>query len=142
MHKVVKLVASAAVSVTLAGCAAFDSGDSASAPVVTPAPKTEPAPPVTPPQPPARPPQPSTTSAWQPLLDKARQAAARGDYEQALAQLERAQRIDPAAGAIYLEQARVHQSRGDRAQATSTAERGLLYCNGAAQCDALRAFIR
>ena len=137
-----KFIGSVAVSLTLAGCSAFDTTESPSAPTTKPAPQTTPAPPVTPPQPPTRPPQPSTSSAWQPLLQKAETAAARGDYEQALALLERAQRIDPGAGAIYLEQAKVHQARGDRAQASSTAERGLLYCGNPAQCDALRAFVR
>ena len=135
-----KLLVSLALSATLAGCTAFTT-DSTSAPVVT-APTTSPAPPVTQPQPPRQPPQPSTSGAWQPLLKKAQQSAARGDYEQALALLERAQRIEPAAGAIYLEQAQVHQSRGDMAQARSTAERGLLYCDSAEQCDALRGLSR
>lgn len=97
-------------------------------------------PPVTSPQPPSRPPQPSTTSAWQPLVDKAAQASARGDYEQALALLERAQRIDPDSGAIYLQLAKTHKARGDTAQAQATAERGLLYCDAAAECNALRAY--
>lgn len=41
-----------------------------------------------------------------------------------------------------LQQAAVHLARGDGAQARSTAERGLLYCNSQAQCDALRGFVR
>ena len=126
-----KLMVSLALSATLAGCAAFTK-DSTSAPVGT-APTTSPAPPVTQPQPPRQPPQPSTSGAWQPLLKKA---------QQSLVLLERAQRIEPAAGAIYLEQAQVHRARGDMAQARSTAERGLLYCNSAEQCDALRGFSR
>jgi tetratricopeptide (TPR) repeat protein len=40
-------------------------------------------------------PEPDTSSAYKGLLNKANSAAARGDYEQALALLERAQRIDP-----------------------------------------------
>ena len=103
-------------------------------PVVAPAPV--PQPPVT------RPPDSPSTKAWQPLVDKARQATARGDYEQALAVLERAQRIDPDSAEIYLEMARTHQARGDSAQARVIAERGMLYCSGRSQCDALRAFIR
>ena len=103
-------------------------------PVAAPAPA--PVPPVT------RPPDSPSTKAWQPLVDKARQATARGDYEQALASLERAQRIDPDSAAIYLELARTHQARGDSAQARATAERGMLYCTGRSQCDALRAFIQ
>ena len=137
-----KLIGSVVIGLTMVGCSAVSTTDSPSAPVVKQAPKTKPAPPVTPPQPPGRPPEPSTSSAWQPLVDKAAAAAARGDFEQALALLERAQRIDPGAGAIYLELAKVHQAKGDRAQARTTAERGLLYCSSLAQCDALRALVR
>lgn len=136
-----RVLVSLAFGATLVGCSAFDTTERAPAPVVK-APTTSPAPPPTPPRPPAHPPQPSTSNAWQPLLTKAEQAAARGDYEQALALLERAQRIEPAAGAIYLQQARVHQARGDTSQARSTAERGLLYCDSSQQCDALRAISR
>jgi tetratricopeptide (TPR) repeat protein len=75
-------------------------------------------------------------------VQQAQQARARGDYEQALALLERAQRIDPESGEIYLELARTHQAKGDRAQARATAERGMLYCRGSAQCDALRSLTR
>jgi tetratricopeptide (TPR) repeat protein len=75
-------------------------------------------------------------------VHKAQQAAARGDYEQALALLERAQRIDPESGEIYLQLAKTHQARGDDAQAMATAERGMLFCAGAAQCNALRAYAR
>lgn len=94
-----------------------------------------------PPQPP-RPPQPPTTTAWKPLVEKAQQARARGDYEQALALLERAQRIDPESVEIYLQLAQTHRARGNVNQARATAERGLLFCGGKAQCDALRAFTR
>jgi len=125
------------LTLLLAGCSAFLGTPPEPAPPPAPA-----APPVTTPQPPARPPQPSTTSAWQPLVQKAEQARARGDYEQALALLERAQRIDPESGEIYLQLARTHMARGDDAQASATAERGLLFCSNTAQCAALRAFIR
>ena len=54
--------------------------------------------------------------------------------------LERAQRIDPGSADIYLALAETHQARGDLSQARATAERGLLYCNGASQCGALRAY--
>ncbi|HEY6130774.1 MAG TPA: tetratricopeptide repeat protein, partial [Halioglobus sp.] len=74
---------------------------------------------------PPRPATPSASAAWQPLLAKAQQATARGDYEQALALLERAQRIDPDSAAVYLDMARTHQAKGDVAQARATAERGL-----------------
>jgi tetratricopeptide (TPR) repeat protein len=140
-HQVVRAAALAAV-LTLAGCSTFNAGSGPTSPPPPPAPTTTTPPPVTPPQPPARPPEPSTSSAWQPLVSKAKQAAGRGDYEQALALLERAQRIEPRAGAIYLELARVHRARGDAEQARSTAERGLLYCRGNTECDALRALLR
>ena len=126
------------LALVLAGCSTFSAPDTPSAPAVKQPPAPAPPPPATP-QPPARPPQPSTAGAWQPLVEKARQSAARGDYEQALALLERAQRIDPESGEIYLQLARTHRARGDIAQARATAERGMLYCSGSAQCDALRA---
>ena len=136
-----RVLISLAFGATLVGCSAMSTTDSKSAPVVK-APATSPAPPVTPPRPPSQPPEPSTSGAWQPLLKKAEQSAARGDYEQALALLERAQRIAPTAGVIYLQQAQVHRARGDMAQARSTAERGLLYCDSSQQCDALRSISR
>ena len=76
------------------------------------------------------------------LEDLIAEAARQGDYEQSLALLERAQRIDPDNAQIYLGMARTHRARGDSAQARATAERGLLYCEGKAECDALRAFTR
>lgn len=80
----------------------------------------------------------SASAAWQPLLAKAEVAADRGDYEQALALLERAQRIDPDSAEVYLGFAQTHQAKGDTAQARVTAERGLLYCSSHAVCNALR----
>jgi len=79
-------------------------------------------------------------AAYQPLLDKAQQARARGDYEESLALLQRAQRIDPDSAEIYLAMAQTHEARGDNSQAQAMAERGLLYCNGNRECDALRAY--
>ena len=95
-----------------------------------------------PPPPVPRPAPPTATAAWQPLLAKAEQATQRGDYEEALALLERAQRIEPNSGEVYLCMARTHYARGDSAQARATAERGLLYCSSDAMCDALRGFAR
>jgi Tfp pilus assembly protein PilF len=103
-------------------------------PVVTP--------PASVPKPAPRPSTPSVSAAVQPLLAKAAQATERGEYEQALALLERAQRIDPGSADVYLGMALTHQARGDTAQARATAERGLLYCATAAQCNALRAYTR
>lgn len=99
-------------------------------------------PPVMAPEPARLPPAPSSSAAYQPLLAKAEQATARGDYEQALALLERAQRIDPDNAEIYLGMAKTHHARGDRAQARATAERGLLYCSSNVECDALRGYTR
>ncbi|MEM8659379.1 MAG: hypothetical protein AAGF35_00715 [Pseudomonadota bacterium] len=122
--------------ICFSGCATLDpageDADTASAPA------TMPSAPVTAPLPPYRAPDPADSSAWQSLLNQAQQAASRGDYERALVLLERAQRIEPGAGAIYLEQARLQEIRGDIAQARSTAERGLLYCDSPELCDALR----
>ena len=89
-----------------------------------------------------RPASPSASAAWQPLLEKAKAASDRGDYEQAFAYLERAQRIDPDSAEVYLGMARTHQAKGDMARARATAERGLLYCSTGRLCDALRAFTR
>lgn len=130
------------LALALAGCAGLDTPDSPSSPAATAPSSSAASPAVTVPPAPARPPQPSTSSAWRPLLQKAEQASARGDYEQALALLERAQRIDPESGEIYLQMARTHGARGDAAQARATAERGMLYCNSSAQCSALRALVR
>lgn len=99
------------------------------------------------PQPPATPapakpaPAPSGAGgAGASLLGQAAAARQRGDYEQALAYLERAQRIEPHNADVYLDLARTHAAAGHREQARSIAERGLLYCSGRSQCDALRAF--
>ena len=143
MHeRVFARVAAVALVLAMAGCSSVGTRDTPAAPMVTPPPTTSPPAPVAPPPPPARPPQPSVSSAWLPLVQKAEQATARGDYEQALALLERAQRIDPESGEIYLQLARTHRARGDMAQARATAERGMLFCSSSAQCDALRAFTR
>ena len=78
------------------------------------------------------------SSAYQSLLSKAENAADRGDYAGALALLERAHRLDPDSAEIYLAMARVHCEKGDQQQCRAVAERGLLYCEGAEQCSALR----
>ena len=74
------------------------------------------------------------------LLASAQQALARGNSSQAIALLERAQRIDPGNGQLYLELAKAHLEAGNVAQARATAERGLLYCRQG-ECAALRALI-
>ena len=92
---------------------------------------------------PVEPPAPAPASAaYQPLIEKAAQARQRGDFEEALALLERAQRIDSDSAEIYLAMAETHSARGDAGQARAVAERGLLYCRSARQCDALRQYAR
>ena len=127
----------------IAGCSSTGTRDGGPPPVQSaPQPSAPVTQPPMAPQPPPRPTAPPSTSAWKPLVDKAAQARGRGDYEQALALLERAQRIDPESGQIYLQLAQTHKARGDAAQARATAERGLLYCNGNTECNALRALAR
>ena len=126
----------------VSGCSIFSAPGSEPAPVEKQPDYTPVTPPATSPQPAPRAAEPSASAAYQPLLDKAEQASDRGDYEQALALLERAQRIDPNSADIYLALAETHRARGDATQARATAERGLLYCASRTQCDALRAYAR
>lgn len=130
------------VLVVVAACTTYTPQETPPAPVEKPpAPAVMVPPAPRPPQPPVPlPAPPSATAAWQPLLAKAEQATQRGDYEEALALLERAQRIEPNSGEVYLCMARTHSARGDSAQARATAERGLLYCSSDAMCAALRGF--
>jgi hypothetical protein len=103
------------------------------------------APPPPAPVPDAPVPAPARTSAadpaWLGLLERARTARIDGDTASALALIERAQRIAPAAGVVYLELARTHLAAGDRRQAQASAARGLLYCSGS-ECEALEALAR
>ena len=123
-----------ALAAVLAACAGSPPRE-APAPVVTPpgesgrpTPAPEPAPP-------------PATDAVTGLLAQARDARESGETERALALLERAQRLDPARGALYLELARTHAAAGNTAQAKAFAERGLLYCHGS-ECSALARFTR
>lgn len=86
--------------------------------------------------------RPAPSLAHAGLLAQADAARSSGDYAASLAHLERAQRIDPDDAEIYLGLAQTHAAAGNPEQARATAERGLLYCNGDRQCDALRAFTR
>jgi Tfp pilus assembly protein PilF len=89
---------------------------------------------------PSSPQRPPVNSAAQNLMDKAGAELDTGDYEQALALLERALRIDPDSGEIYLALAKTYSIKGDTAMASAAAQRGMLYCSGKVQCDALRAY--
>jgi hypothetical protein len=71
------------------------------------------------------------------LLLEARRARADGALDRAQAALQRAQRIDPANAAVYLELAELYSQRGQHGESRSVAERGLLYCTGR-ECDTLR----
>ncbi|MEH6591084.1 MAG: tetratricopeptide repeat protein [Halioglobus sp.] len=127
----------------LGGCSIYSTPGDEPVPVESKPEYTTVTPPQTPAQSaPAPASSPQSTSAYQGLLGKAEQASAVGDYEQALALLERAQRIDPDSAEIYLSLAKTHQAKGDNTQASATAERGLLYCSDRTQCDALRSFVR
>ena len=141
MRSTVVLPALAVCIALLGGCSIYSAPGTKPAPVEK-APEPAVKPPATAPQT-----RPSTTTApasaaYQPLLDKAAQARSRGDYEESLALLQRAQRIDPDSAQIYLAMAATHQARGDISQARAVAERGLLYCNGTRECDALRSYTR
>lgn len=129
-----------ALVASLVSCSTYLQPDQDTGPVVEQPDTPAAVPSVTLPQP--RPVAPPASAAWGPLLTNAEQATARGDYEQALALLERAHRIDPDSAEVYLHMARTHRARGDTAQARASAERGILYCNGPAECDALRAYTR
>jgi tetratricopeptide (TPR) repeat protein len=135
----VRLAVAVWLALLLAGCSVYSlPGQQEPAP---PPPTTTPPPPPVPeqPAPPAR--DPNASNAYGGLVDKATAARSRGDYEQALALLERAQRIDPDSGEIYLELARTYAAKGDDASARATAERGLLYCRDD-ECAQLKAFTR
>ncbi len=79
--------------------------------------------------------------AWQSLVIRARDEAADGEYQQAIALLSRAQRIDGDAPEIYLELARVYGAMGDAGMSAASAERGLLYCSQASLCKELRRYL-
>ncbi|MFT5710642.1 MAG: Tfp pilus assembly protein PilF [Halioglobus sp.] len=82
----------------------------------------------------------AVNSAAQNLMDKAGAQLDSGNYEQALALLERALRIDSDSGEIYLALVKTYSLKGDTAMANAAAQRGMLYCSDKAQCDALRAY--
>lgn len=132
-----KPVAALLLLLVVAGCSTAPT--STPGPVVTdgkPIEKTAP-PPTTPV------PEPSVKTApgaaYAELLERAESARSRGEYQQALALLERAQRIEPGSARIYLDLAVTHKARGDLQQAKATAERGMLYCSAKNECEALRA---
>jgi len=87
-------------------------------------------------------PKPPITDAAKGLIGKAISAASRGDYEQAIALLERALRIGPDRPEVYLSLAQTYTAKGDYSMAKATAERGMLYCSEPRQCEALRQYTR
>jgi tetratricopeptide (TPR) repeat protein len=133
------------LTLVLTGCSIYTLPGSERAPVETrPVPgetvPDTPAPPPAAPLPPVT--DPGVTSAAAGLLDKARVASEQGDYEQALALLERAQRIDPNSAEVYLQLARVYAAQGHADKARDTASRGTLYCRDERECATLRALAR
>lgn len=140
-HALVRLTV-VTILVLQAACTTYTPPGGEAAPVEKPPVRSVEKPPPTDYETPPRAATHSASAAWQPLLAKAEQASEHGDYEQALALLERAQRIDPDSAQIYLRIAETHRARGDRAQARAAAERGLLYCSSTEVCDALRALAR
>ena len=132
-----------AMTLVAAGCSVYSTPGSQPPPIETPTGEpvgSAPPPPATSPAPPVE--ELGAVAAYAPLLARAEEASRRGDYEQALAFLERAQRIDPDSAEIYLAMARTHGRRGDKVRARATAERGLLYCRDPEQCAALRRYTR
>ena len=138
------------VTVILAACATSQPPPQRPAPV-EPAPQPDyneeqrapvPQAPVPAPVPERQPPAEAPVAAYGPLIDRAADARERGDYEQALSLLERAQRIDPQSARVYLELAATHHARGDLRQSRAVAERGLLYCRNGTVCAALKSFAR
>ncbi|GAB3320549.1 tetratricopeptide repeat protein [Haliea atlantica] len=133
--------------VFLHGCTLVPQGRDTPAPVETrdgrvPGTEVETRPAPRPSVPDEVPPEPAAARAYGPLLARAEAATGQGDYDQALSLLERAQRIDPDNARIYLELARTYAAQGRPERARNMAERGLLYCRGERECDALRAFLR
>ena len=146
VSNVLARVGTVCLVVGISACASYSPSEQAPAPT-QPAETVTPEPQVVAPAPgrsevPAAGTDQNVIAAYTPLIQKADTAAARGDYEQALALLERAQRIDPDSPAVYLALARTHSQRGDTAQSRANAERGLLYCVEPQQCEQLRAYAR
>ncbi len=81
-------------------------------------------------------------TAHYPLLEAAEAALAAGDYASALALLERAQRIAPDDGLVYLHLARAYGALGETRRSRTAAERGLLYCDSTGLCEDLRRLSR
>jgi Tfp pilus assembly protein PilF len=84
---------------------------------------------------------PSGEQARSTLLAQAREAQDSGNGAAAIALLERALRLDPTDGGLYLELARAQAGTGRMDRARATAERGLLYCSGE-DCRALERLLR
>ena len=122
-------LACGALVLVLAGCAGQPSRE--------PPPTGTEKPPV-PVSPPASPRPDSAVTAHHQLLKGAEAALAAGDDASALALLERAQRIAPDDGLVYLHMARAYRALGEPRRSKTAAERGLLYCDSNGLCEELR----
>lgn len=118
----------AAAIFLVAGCASAPSGPGQSAPPTAPdAPRAEPTPVVPPPGP-----ERSLTLA---LRDQADGARLRGDYDAAIATLERAIRIDPDAPELWLLLSQVNLDAGDPAAAEQLARKALQFVGNRANLE-------
>ncbi len=80
---------------------------------------------------------PPANPAVQSLLDQAREASARGEWERAQAALERALKLSPDNAAVWTQLAYTHLHRGELEQAQELAERAQVLSSAAGQQDPL-----
>ena len=130
---IMRVASLVALCLTIAACS-VPVGPTYPAPTPSPAPtpptqpappSPAPAPPVTPAPPPAAPkPAPSVTLA---LVEQSDLARAQGDYDKAVALLERAIRIEPDRPELWLGLAKAHLAQGDYAGAEQFARKSLLF---------------
>ncbi len=64
------------------------------------------------------------------LLREARELRSAGDLDASFSRLDRALRIAPQSGEVYLEFARSYLAAGNAERAAASAQRGLLFCSG------------
>jgi tetratricopeptide (TPR) repeat protein len=136
LSRLLRTLVASALAALITACSTYSPPGGQTRP---PAQVGKPSPTVTTPAPPPAEQAPAAVvSAHESLLQRAQSASAAGRYGDALGLLERAQRIEPEDANVYLELSRVHRALGNDAVARSTAERGMLYCVGQYQCQALR----